>query len=525
MFATWSLASLAFLSLVFPIQCLPSILKSASKGSSTTTTANQAPILTTLSPACIAAIQDGEPTPSTWQTCQTSSWLLSFVNQDPVFKNLPALIKIDGFFGAISSLANIGMTCDFGQTCQSVPIWPIAQSTAQINNVTQVQATIVLLSLSYLNDWFTAAATQLTFVPTLVQEYSSSIFDQLTPEGGSANASGIPEASVFNLLATALSAVPNPYPKSAVGAQKFMSLLFQPPQSSPNAPPIELDELGALIASEGRIYASAFNSLISRWQTLFKSGSYPKASNGVLAVLASGSWFNANLNQRLTTSEAVQQIERLTYSWMVSQSLQIFRVFLHAVVVDDPASRTVYGMPGETLVTFENYTFIVWPVIWTPSPNVTSPKGFTQFLPGQVLYNALVKDRDTKIVPDDLFSQSLFCQLQQKVTTTECDGSGLNCQLSNDKTVLTPWPTSPMNVLYSQTYGSCLFNLPIVLDMSQSNLPNYHFPDGPGNLAGIASANEECPGGGLWKDWRDPMSNGVVVFIGNQLGICQTQWS
>ena len=414
------------------------------------------------------------------------------------------------------------MSCSFGQKCQSIPRWPMLDR----SNATKVHATIVLKSLSYLNDWYTSALAQFDFVPTLVQDYGSQIFDQLKPPNSTAGAKGIAETAVFNLLGTAVSLVPNPYATSAVGALRFMGLLFQSPASSPIAPLIPVEQLRFLLSdTDGRLYAAASNSLSARWQTLFKSGAYVKASNGILAVLASGVWFDWNQNQRLASPATAQLVERLTYQWLVSQSMQLYRVFLHAVALSENSYRAEYNMPGQTIVKFENYTFNVWPAIWDPSPSTPSPKGHTQYTPGQILYSSLVDERDTAIDATDLFVQSLDCQLQQRNRTVECDGNGLNCRLSTDSTVLNPWPSPATSAIYSQTTGACLFNLPIVLDNSQSNLPNFHFPDNEGTMSGVASANEECPTGGLWENWTDPLSNGVVVFVGNQLGVCQTQWS
>lgn len=414
------------------------------------------------------------------------------------------------------------MSCNFGEKCQSIPRWPMSDT----GNATKVHATIVLKSLSYLNDWYTAATAQLNFVPTLVQDYGSQIFDQLKPAGSTTGAKGIPEAAVFNLLGTAVSLIPNPYVTSAAGALNFMALLFQSPASSPTAASIPWEQLQSLLSqTDGRLYAAASNSLASHWQTSFRSGAYVKASNGILAVLENGVWFDWNQNQRLASPATAELVESLTYQWIVSQSLQLYQVFLHAVAINDNSVRAEYDMPGQTLIKFENYTFNVWPAIWDPSPNTTSPKGFTQYMPGTALYSPLVDERNTAIDATDLFAQSLLCQLQQHNRTIECDGNGANCRLSTDSTMLNPWPSPPTSAIYSYTPGACLFNLPIVLDNSQSNLANFHFPDKDGTMGGIASANEECPTGGLWHDWTDPMSNGVVVFIGNQLGVCQTQWS
>ena len=540
------IGSVAFLSLVFPVQCVTyastsssttstqasssrttsstatSVQSSSVTTTSSSTTSVQASTIPTLSPECIAVIGSGQPTPATWQTCQTSKWLQQFVDQEAIFRNLTALAIIGGFSRAIGSLTDMNMACTFGRRCQLIPTWPMADT----SNATNVQATMVLLSLNFLNDWYTASVAQLGFTPTLIQNYGSNIFDHLTPSGSTADAQSVSEGAVFNLLGTVLSIVPNPFAKSAVGALKFLGLLFQPPASSPTAPLIALTELQSMLSpSDGRLYASAYNSLLTRWQTLFRSGTYPKASNGILAVLANGAWFDFDQNQRLTSTAVAQQVEFLTYEWLVSQSLQSYRVFIHAVAVDDSSSRALYDMPGESLVVFESYTFNVWPAVWNPSPNILSPRGLTQYSPGSVLYTPLVANNSIAINASDLFTQSLLCQLQQKVFTTECDMNGANCQLSNDSTMLNPWPSPSTSAIYSQTPGACLFNLPIVLDNSQSNLPNFHFPEDLGTMSRIASANEECPTGGLWADWRDPMSNGVVVFIGNQLGVCQTQWS
>ena len=294
-----------------------------------------------------------------WEICQTSQWLQNFITEQSALHNLTRLANLGGLSGVIGSLTGFGMACTFGEQCVLIPAWPVTDT----RNVTKVQATMVLWSLNFLNNWFKQSSVSLDMIQPFFQDHALDVLDQLTPDS-SIIEENVSTIEVINLISTVFATLPNPYNDQPGQAPKLLHLLFPPPVPDPDKPTISLSQLQATFNSDdGTIYATARNILAKRWKTLFNMGTDANAPDGILAVLANGAWFDFNRDASFASPATLQQVSLLMYEWLVSQSLQLNKVFLHAVPVDGGTIGKSHDMPGERFVAFENYTFDVWCVM------------------------------------------------------------------------------------------------------------------------------------------------------------------
>ena len=130
---------------------------------------------------------------------------------------------------------------------------------------------MVLWSLSYLNSWYTAAASQLSTLQVFIQSYANTIVTALSPAGSQPPVnSGVSASSVLNLVSAVFSLVSNPYAKAAGGAAKFLGTLLQPPAINVTQPICALLDLENQLASgSGTMYLAALTSLSMQHSNLF----------------------------------------------------------------------------------------------------------------------------------------------------------------------------------------------------------------------------------------------------------------
>ena len=93
------------------------------------------------------------PLSSVWTACDTTTWLENYLAKNAEVFTADQLSKTGGFLTAFASRHGFATICAFQQACQGVPSWP----PAYIANGDAVQATIVVIAMGYVKDWYNSA--------------------------------------------------------------------------------------------------------------------------------------------------------------------------------------------------------------------------------------------------------------------------------------------------------------------------------------------------------------------------------
>lgn len=205
-------------------------------------------------------------------------------------------------------------------------------------------------------------------------------------------------------------------------------MLLEPPPVNVTEPIYTLLDLENKLASgSGTQYLAGLRSLSAQHQTMFYSGNEPCAANGVLAVLADGGWLDYIQNEHVHDTTVVNNINQLAYEWIVSKTLQLNGVFLHAVVSPSCTNKGRYSMPGEGCVTYEDVTFDVFPATWTYSTAGGSAASLVQYTAGDRLFDTIIDGQYLAVTARNLLVRSLQCQMEQRTTATMCHASYVLC--------------------------------------------------------------------------------------------------
>ena len=180
----------------------------------------------TLPSECRDAIQATLPTPTTWVTCNTTGWLQDLIQDNPqLFGNRSVVESVNGFMGAFSLATNQLDGCSFGQTCL-YPSYPPSPAASDFDT----QVAIVQLAIYYISSWFEAANQVLIEQQIIKQALVDEITSQLDIQQAPIPNSGPSMGSIFNLVGSVLSIIPNPYSRVAGGVLRGTSIDEQSPR-------------------------------------------------------------------------------------------------------------------------------------------------------------------------------------------------------------------------------------------------------------------------------------------------------
>lgn len=241
----------------------------------------------------------------------------------------------------------------------------------------------------------------------------------------------------------------------------------------------------------------------------------------MFSMLQDGSRFDYSSNAPNPGSTGWTTPDWVAYNWIVSQTLQTEKVFLHALIVSECPASTL-GNQDNSCASYENVNFVYWPAIWnaaastsveipgveipgvayTPSA-ATTVQDLTRHPNGGLIVSELVPGLNQIVDPSFLVQTSLLCQL--------------SANTQND--LLAPWPNAPTSTVYSNTIdASCLYNHPIVIDEQEVSLLS-----NVGLLSSISTPGQAS--GRSQSTMASTFYSSVQPFTGSDLQICNTAWS